>query len=225
MEVAMKRLVILLALVLVLATVTVFVSRLGEARSIEQANLELDKLGLNYRSVEQFLGTIDDNEFKIFLLFLEAGMSPNVTDAKFRESALYVAAGWCRISMIRELLKPQHGAKVNLVDYAGRTALMSASQNGCGIEIAEALVRAGADVDAVDDTSRLSALGYAFGGNGNMPYVQYLSKIAGLETLTEALKMAQQSGSSEGIKILESAIESRQTQDASSPASASVASR
>ncbi len=79
---------------------------------------------------------------------LELGFDPNCKD-DLSTSPLQQATMWNHLEIVRLLLK--HGADPNIRDIGERTPLFYVES----VEVAEVLIRAGADVNAVNDTGEL----------------------------------------------------------------------
>lgn len=126
---------------------------------------------------------------------LEAGGSPN------RQGWLRVCASRGDVGVVRLLIA--HGAKLNLRDGVGRTALIKASEKG-HMQVVHALVAAGAKVNVRDKDDR-SALTYA-AWHGRAKVVSYLLKqgaVCGPEDLTLAVG----SGERDRVRIAQQLLE------------------
>lgn len=99
----------------------------------------------------------DDSTYLRFLL-QQDDINPNLQDAR-GNTALNIAAsrGW--VEGVAILLR--YKANVNLANASGETPLIRAVQEAHNLEIADALLRAGADPDRTDNVTGKSARDYA----------------------------------------------------------------
>jgi hypothetical protein len=104
------------------------------------------------------LYAVADKDYQAVLALLDLKADPNTTD-KDKDSALYHAY---KSPKITQLLL-DHGANIRQRNSYGRSALVSAVSHGYSDkkETVEALLKAGADVNAIDDQGRSALHRYA----------------------------------------------------------------
>lgn len=123
-------------------------SRADEERRLK---MELGKLGFEY-SDESFRHAIVDGKVEAVKLFLALGKTPNARDTG-GEPLLILATSFCgsrpgpdRTAVILALVGA--GADVKVRNSVDSTALLETAQYGCDLEVARALLKAGADPNA-----------------------------------------------------------------------------
>jgi predicted Fe-Mo cluster-binding NifX family protein len=122
---------------------------------------------------------------------LELGADPNVLHAQDMTAMMYAAKlgsseGWKAAVEHSELLI-KSGANVNLVNTAGETALMLASQSG-NIKLVNLLIKSGADVNVINKVGD-SALSYAKGAAENKNDIVKALENAGAKPVAASAKV------------------------------------
>ena len=128
--------------------------------SSEAARTELQRRGVNY-SVEDFFNNVRDGNTDVVILFLDAGMNPNLADDKGRTALMYAAA-MDHADTVRVLLA--RGADLHAKDWNNDTALAQAALTG-STEPTKILLDAGADIHARGDHGFTAFLYAAFSGH------------------------------------------------------------
>ena len=123
----------------------------GRADEERRVKMELGKLGFEY-SDESFRRAIVDGHVEALKMFLKLGKTPNARDTG-GEPLLVLAASFCgsrpgpnRTAVILALIEA--GADVKVANSINSTALLETAQYGCDLEVARALLKAGADPNA-----------------------------------------------------------------------------
>ncbi|KAJ1466127.1 ankyrin repeat-containing domain protein, partial [Baffinella frigidus] len=103
------------------------------------------------------LAALRSHHWHMMELLLTAGADTELPTARLERTVLFRLIKTKNLSMVRRLI--HYGANVSAADLSGKTPLQMAVKNGLP-EITEALVQAGADINAINEEGG-SALLYA----------------------------------------------------------------
>jgi len=104
---------------------------------------------LIYAIQANVLSSFQERRHRVVELLLQKGADPNLSIPPQSISPLAIAASAGDLSSVRILLN--HGAHIDTRDADEETAFLEAAQRGNGLAIMEELVRAGANIHAVND--------------------------------------------------------------------------
>lgn len=100
---------------------------------------------------EELIGAASSGDLEKLQTLLASGVDPDGISTT-RAPALFAAARWQHLDAIGELLRA--GADVNKSNHVSYTALVAASTTTKATQVIDALVEAGALIDAVDQSGR-----------------------------------------------------------------------
>ncbi len=118
----------------------------ASSTEIQDASVSTKKVAFSDSVVDRFFLSIMEGDIETVKGFLDIGMSPNVKRPRLGHSPLFSAISAGHDDLALMLIK--RGADVNFADNSQSTPLMWAARNCRSIRLVEALVNAGADVNA-----------------------------------------------------------------------------
>ncbi|MFP4081507.1 MAG: ankyrin repeat domain-containing protein [Candidatus Aminicenantes bacterium] len=185
-----------------LVWIVAFLTLLSACSSPQKKALEqLDKSNIEYNE-KNFLDHVVKGNKEVVILFLEAGMSPDVEEADI--TALMEASRRGHTSVALDLMEA--GADIDAKDDYGVTALMYAAISG-STEIMQKLIEQGADVNAKSQNGRTALVEVLTSENDHPPGIIQSLMEAGAEVNVRICQgltplMLAASGNPEIVKML-----------------------
>ncbi|WP_295442732.1 ankyrin repeat domain-containing protein [uncultured Thiodictyon sp.] len=110
---------------------------------------------IDFLGQTNLLKFVSSGNYEAAKAILKEGADPNIANALLKQTPLMVACGNRADDMVESLL--MHGAKPDLIDAAGSTALIYAADNNC-IRCVELLIKSGANTEIVNSAGQTAAL-------------------------------------------------------------------